>query len=361
MSISMSRSLEPQRGNVVDLTRDSDPEIIDLRDSSSPMAGTPTASEMALSLNSGRKAVAVIDANLAGENRSSAASSKLHTNGVSEITDRINALANGIMSTAITANHVTGNQNSRLVVRGFSNGPTSPKPQTSAPTAETMTPTASVADITSPQEPGSAGSSSGRKRRESQPTKNSAQFQSRLNDLRDEVSSDIGSQAFAVPEHVTHQTDEEGLRKASVLSGKAIVQDRRQLSPTPMRPSTSHQTPIRFSTGGRLKSRPTGEPGILPRFENAANTPSTSSKRLSMSEMIALIKDYLAEVGAEHDYFTKVRYRKEFLQGPSEFRCLRINFPNTPVALEYATRRYYEVFEICDKVWAILLCACRAF
>ena len=92
---------------------------------------------------------------------------------------------------------------------------------------------------------------------------------------------------------------ERGPQSSNDAGGRRISELRRTQMPMSM------QTPIRISTGGRLRGRLIGDPGYLTGFGGSMNPPRAAMS-LSPIEMTTLLKKYLAEIADDHDYFVTV-------------------------------------------------------
>ncbi|KAH0537931.1 hypothetical protein FGG08_005413 [Glutinoglossum americanum] len=276
--------------NVVDLTLDSDSDDVGTRIPQA-MKGRDTTGKMA-NVNSRRpNVISLLDAS---ENRLTA-----QTVGFNEkVGQRISALTNGSVPATMSSQRVTLDR------------------WLTADTASFKTPTAPI-DIATAMElahsqDSDTARSSGRKRK-----LNTKYTNGDWDGLSPAIKVTPGFQNgdTAGLERGPQSSNEISAKRAPGLQSAQVLAQR-QGSPTPMR--LSMQTPMRISTGGRLKSRPTGEPGYLTGFGSSLDTPRTATKLLSPIEMTTLLRKYLAEIAEDHDYFVTGMLRDDNMR-PAKF------------------------------------------
>jgi hypothetical protein len=286
----MRQSQEPLKRivDVVDLTQDSDSDDVGPR---SPQLSSGQAISRMTAVNSRRpNMVGVLDASLARENRlaqhlvpkpSSAVG--LSENAGQKTITAATTLANGPVPTT------TPNQQARL------------DEWLTAGSLKSPVDGATPMQLSHSQDSETARSS-GRKRKP-----NLKYLIEHSNGLSPTPKMPSGppNGASEAPERFNQSSNDSNTRRISELQGK-VNPARRQGSPTAMRLS-SMQTPMRLSTGGRLKRGLTGDPGYLSGLRGQRDLPRPARRILSPTEMTALLKKYMAEIAEDHDYFVTVR------------------------------------------------------
>ncbi|KAI9767146.1 MAG: hypothetical protein M1840_005935 [Geoglossum simile] len=299
----MRQSQEPLKRNVdvVDLTQDSDSDDVGPR---SPQLLSGQAVSRMAAVSSRRPNLAgVLDASLARENRlaqhvvpkpSLAVGS--NEKARQRTTATATSLANGPMPTS------TPNQQARL--DEWLNGPLKSPVDGATPM-----------QLSHSQDSENARSS-GRKRKP-----NLKYLVEHPNGLSPTPKMPSGLPNGAL-ERFNQSSNDSSARRLSELQGK-INSARRQGSPAAVRLS-SLQTPMRLSTGGRLKRGLTGDPGYLSGLRGQTEPPRPAKRILSPTEMIALLRNYMLEIAEDHNYFvTGMLLNDNVRSGKSATKCGR--------------------------------------